>query len=83
VVVGKLHITILNGVAPWLGLEPSFHQPAWIPEVSFTWWAMIGAVVVIAIGLLFRTPDAVRGAIARHAHEAQLAESVPVDLRGR
>jgi hypothetical protein len=25
----------------------------------------------------------VRGAIARHAHEAQLAESVPVDLRGR
>ncbi|HME96882.1 MAG TPA: sodium:solute symporter [Methylomirabilota bacterium] len=83
VVAGKLHITILNGVAPWLGLEPSFHQPAWIPEVSFTWWAMIGAVVVIAIGLLFRTPDAVRGAIARHAHEAQLAESVPVDLRGR
>jgi len=83
VVVGKLHITTLNGIAPWLGLEPSFHQPAWIPEVSFTWWAMIGAVVVIAVGVLFRTPDAVRGAIARHAREAQTSEAVPLDLRGR
>jgi Na+/proline symporter len=83
VVVGKLHITILNGIAPWLGLEAAFQQPAWIPEVSFTWWAMIGALVVIAVGALFRTPDAVRGAIARHAREARTSEAVPLDLRGR
>jgi SSS family transporter len=83
VVVGKLHITILNGTASWLGLEAAFQQPAWIPEVSFTWWAMIGALVVIAVGVLFRTPDAVRGALARHAREARTSEAVPLDLRGR
>ena len=60
VVSGKLHIMILNGVAPWLGLAATFRQPAWIPEVAFTWWAMVGAVVVVAVGLCFRTPDAVR-----------------------
>lgn len=83
VVVGKLHITILNGVAPWLGLDGTFHQPAWIPEVSFTWWAMIGALVVVAVGALFRTPDEVRAAIARYAQEARTAEEVPLALRGR
>ena len=51
--------------------------------MSFTWWAMIGALVVIAVGVLFRTPDAVRGAVARHAHEAQISEAVPLELRGR
>jgi solute:Na+ symporter, SSS family len=83
VVAGKLHIVILNGVAPWLGVAPTFQQPAWIPEVSFTWWAMIGALVVVVVGVLFRTPDAVRAAVARHAREAQIAEEVPLALRGR
>jgi len=82
VVVGKLHITVLNEVAPWVGLAPTFEQPAWIPEVAFTWWAMVGALVVVAVGVLFRTPEAVRRAIVRHAREAELAEEMPVDLRG-
>jgi len=81
VVVGKLHLTILNGIAPWLGMAATFQQPAWIPEVAFTWWAMVGALVVLAVGVLFRTPDAVRTALARHARQAQLAEEVPLDLR--
>lgn len=81
VVVGKLHLTILNGIAPWLGLAGTLHQPAWIPEVAFTWWAMVGALVVLAVGVLFRTPDAVRTALARHARQAQLEEEIPLDLR--
>ena len=81
VVVGKLHLTILNGIAPWLGLAGTLQQPAWIPEVAFTWWAMVGALVVLAVGVLFRTPDAVRTALARHARQAQLEEEVPLDLR--
>jgi Na+/proline symporter len=83
VVAGKLHIMILNGMAPWLGLDATFRQPAWIPEVAFTWWAMIGAVVVVAVGLCFRTPDAVRAEVARHERAAKLAENVPVEMRGR
>jgi SSS family transporter len=83
VVAGKLHITILNGVAPWLGLAATFQQPAWIPEVAFTWWAMVGAVVVVAVGLCFRTPDAVRAEVARHERAAKVAEQIPVEMRGR
>lgn len=66
VAVGKLH---------------PFQQPAWIPEVSFTWWAMVGAVVVLAVGACFRTPEAVRGAMTRHARQAALSETVPPALR--
>ena len=33
---------------------------------------MIGAVVVVAVGLCFRTPDAVRAEVARHERDAQL-----------
>ena len=83
VVAGKLHITILNGVAPWFDLAPTFRQPAWIPEVAFTWWAMIGAVVVVVVGLCFRTPDAVRAEVARHERAARVAEEMPLDMRGR
>jgi hypothetical protein len=49
--------------------------------VSFTWWAMIGALVVLAVGACFRTPETVRGAMARHARQAALAETVPPALR--
>ncbi len=83
VVLGELHITILNVVAPWLGLDATFRQPAWMPDVAFTWWAMIGAVVVVGVGLCFRTPDAVRAEVARHERAAKVAENVPVDMRGR
>ncbi|PYN56195.1 MAG: sodium:proline symporter [Candidatus Rokuibacteriota bacterium] len=81
VVVGQLHITILNTVAPLLGIQRTFQQPVWIPEVSFTWWAMIGALVVFGVGVLFRTPDQVREAAARHADEAQMGGDVPLALR--
>jgi len=81
VVVGQLHITILNAVAPLLAIQRTFQQPVWIPEVSFTWWAMIGALVVFGVGVFFRTPDQVREAAARHAEEAQTSEDVPLALR--
>ena len=81
VVVGKLNITILNAVAPLFGIYRTFEQPAAIPEVSFTWWAMIGALVVFCVGILFRTPDQVLESAARHAEEAQTAADVPLALR--
>ena len=62
-------------------IAPTFEQPGWIPEVSFTWWAMIGALVVFGVGVLFRTPERVRAGIARYAREAQTAEAVPLALR--
>ncbi len=81
VVVGQLDLIILNGVAPLVGIHRTFHHPAWIPEVSFTWWAMIGALVVFGVGAFFRTPDEVREAAARHARQAETAADVPLALR--
>jgi len=81
VVVGQLHLTILNTLAPAFGFHRIFQQPAWIPEVSFTWWAMIGALVVFAVGVLFRTPAEVQASAALHAAAAQTAEEVPLALR--
>src|SRR5947209_8253635 len=81
VVAGKLHITILNTAAPLFGIHRTFAQHVAIPEVSFTWWPMIGALVVFCVGVLFRTPDQVLEGAARHAEEAQTAEHVPLALR--
>jgi SSS family transporter len=81
VIVGKLHLVILNGAADWLGSPGTFAQPAWIPEVSFTWWGMIGAVVVFGVAVLFRTPDQVLATGAHQAQRAQTARDVPLALR--
>src|SRR5438477_1216734 len=37
VVAGRLHIGILHAVAGMLGVEWTFRQPPWMPDVSFTW----------------------------------------------
>src|SRR5258705_5703665 len=81
VVVGKLDVMIANGVASLLGFDGTFTHPASIPEVSFTWWAMIGALVVFCVGALFRTPEPVLASAVRHADEAQTGEDVPLALR--
>ena len=81
VVVGKLHIVVANSVAPLLGWPSTFEQPAWIPDVSFTWWGMIGALVVVAVGVLFRTPEHVLLAASRHAEAARTGADVPLVMR--
>jgi solute:Na+ symporter, SSS family len=81
VIAGKLDVMIVNGVASLFGLDGTFQRPAGIPEVSFTWWATIGALVVFCVGVLFRTPARVLESAARHAEAAQTAEDVPLALR--
>jgi solute:Na+ symporter, SSS family len=81
VIVGKLHLVILNSSASLLGIEGTFEQPPWIPDVSFTWWGMIGALVVFSVGVLFRTPDHVLASAAHHARQAQTAADLPLALR--
>ena len=81
IVVGRLHITIGNELLSLLGIQATFQQPAWIPDVSFTWWGMIGALVVFCFGVLFPTPASVVAKTARYAEEAQTAKDVPIALR--
>ena len=44
-----------------------FAMPDWMPEIEFTWYAFVGALVTLLVGLLFRTPDAVLAAAERKA----------------
>ncbi|MBV9864973.1 MAG: sodium:solute symporter [Abitibacteriaceae bacterium] len=81
VVLGDLHITILNGIAPLLGHHTPFVRPDWLPKVSFTWFAMIGAIVVLAVGMLFQTPPEILDAAERQAAEADREEARPLAQR--
>lgn len=81
VVLGDLHLTVLNAVAPALGMHHLFTHAAWLPKVSFTWFAMIGALVVLAVGLLFQTPPDVLVAAERQAAAADRGEDRPMAQR--
>jgi solute:Na+ symporter, SSS family len=81
IVLGELHVVIANLVAPLFGSNTVYARPAWLPKVSFTWFALVGAVVVFFVGLLFRTPVAVQEQALRVAREAG-TDDRPMALRG-
>jgi Na+/proline symporter len=81
IVLGELHIYFANLVAPLLGIEPTFTRPAWLPKVAFTWFAMIGALVVFAVGVFFSTSEKVIEAAQRRAAQAQTGDDRPMALR--
>jgi Na+/proline symporter len=80
IVLGELHVIIANLLAPLLGSDVVYARPAWLPKVAFTWFALIGAVVVFFVGLLFRTPVAVQEHALRVAREAG-TDDRPMALR--
>jgi solute:Na+ symporter, SSS family len=81
IVVSKFGVVMLSMVMPVFGIHRTFEPPLGIPEVSFTWWPMIGALVVCGVGILFRTPDRVLESAARHAEAARRGGDVPLALR--
>lgn len=70
-VLGDLPVTAAN----LIGLKAVTH-PAWLPHISFTWFATIGALTVFAVGYWFRTPPAVLEAARLRAAEAATSEQV-------
>jgi SSS family transporter len=70
IVLGDLHIIAANLVAPLLGIDATYVKPPWLPKVSFTWFAAIGATVVFAVGLIFQTPSHIQDHAQRIAAEA-------------
>jgi len=86
IVLGDLHITIMNAIAPklyhWLPISYQYERLEWMPKVSFTWFAMIGAIVVFLVGVCFKTPKKVLEEAERHAELADAGAHKPVDLRG-
>jgi hypothetical protein len=34
-------------------------RPGWVPDIRFTWFALVGSTVVVTVGVLFPTPERV------------------------
>ena len=73
--LGGLHVDFLH----LLGLQRLAH-PAPI-KISFTWFALIGAGVVFAVGIFFKTPSHVLRSAIQQAADAQRGEAKPLSLR--
>lgn len=80
VIFGEIHIVAANLVAPLLHIDATFVQPAWLPKVAFTWFALIGAVVTFAVAVIFETPRAVLNNAAIVRERAQVDDR-PIALR--
>jgi len=79
VVLGGVHVDLANLVAG----PGTYRVPPWLPKIAFTWFALIGSVVVVVIGILFPTPPHVLAAARLRAEEAQTSEDKPLALRER
>jgi solute:Na+ symporter, SSS family len=76
---GELDITFAQLLTGGKG----YSHPGWFPKVAFTWYAMIGAVVVFGVGVLFSTPREVLEAAEMKKKQAQEGEDKPLALRGQ
>jgi len=81
IILGELHIYAANLLAPLISPNTTFFRPAWLPKVAFTWFALIGAVVVVIVGLFFRTPQEVIDLATQTKADAQSGDDRPVALR--
>lgn len=73
--LGDLHIKVLDP----LGIKIA--HPSWLPTISFTWFALIGALTVFLVGVWFTTPPEVLAAAKRRQIEAETGGDVPLALR--
>jgi hypothetical protein len=72
--LGGLHVDFGNLIGVKLPPPPI--------KVAFTWFALIGAMTVFIIGVLFSTPPQVIDEAHRKAEQAHEGEDVPLALRG-
>ena len=63
-------------------LNPAWQvRPDWLPQISFTWFALIGSLTVFLVGVWFTTPASVLASAKQSAEEAESGEDVPLALR--
>lgn len=43
--------------------------PTWMPRIEFSWYALIGAIVTVGIGVFFRTPPQILAAAAERVEQ--------------
>jgi SSS family solute:Na+ symporter len=76
------HVRLMNIIYPVpRGDPPIYRLPHWLPAISWTWYAMVGAFITLAIGALFRTPPEALEMAQRRAAEAHAGQDKPLALR--
>jgi SSS family transporter len=76
------HVDFMNMLHPAPAGAPALYRlPPWMPVIKWPWFAMFGALIVMAIGLLFPTPtEAIESARIQRDH-AEKGEATPIALR--
>jgi len=82
VLLGGLHVDLANLTMSVIGSEARFTRPLGFPQIAFTWFALLGATVVVMVGLFFRTPEKTLEAARRRMSEAATGDDRPISLRG-
>jgi SSS family solute:Na+ symporter len=80
--LGGLHVVALDLVAPTWSVTRALD--AWQKEhvtISFTWFALVGALTVFLVGVLFRTPPEALQRAIRQGEMADEGQDSPVHLR--
>ncbi len=77
-VAGLVATSVLGDLPGKISPSLSLHL-AW--TVSFTWFAFIGAVVVIAVGIWFKTPEEVLRQAEKRAAQAESGVDDPLAMR--
>ncbi|WP_395090644.1 sodium:solute symporter [Armatimonas sp.] len=73
--LGDLHIKVLDP----LGIKIT--HPEWLPQISFTWFALIGSLTVFLVGVWFKTPEEVLAAAKRKIEDTNSNDDLPPSLR--
>lgn len=73
--LGDLYIKVLEpfGVA--------LTHPAWLPKISFAWFALIGSLTVFLVGVWFTTPPEVIEAARKKREEPDGDDATPPSMR--
>jgi solute:Na+ symporter, SSS family len=89
--VGLLITVLMAGwhadAAAWIGGESLTGFATWwkkhVVQIAFTWYALIGASVVVAVGVWFRTPESVIARATRIEADAKAGDERPLEMRGQ
>jgi solute:Na+ symporter, SSS family len=75
------HIDFMNLVSGAPSSRPLYKLPEWMPVIKWTWFAMFGALITLAIGLLFATPRHMVESARRKREGSHMDEDIPLALR--
>jgi hypothetical protein len=82
--LGGLHVVFLEMIPYTAQMPITKELAAWQKDhvtISFTWFGLVGSVIVFLVGMLFSTPPEALARAERQAELADAGEDRPMYLR--